>query len=177
MVVPTNAPVGLTPTATLSQTPAGKAPTGVFELLTEQHREVLELLRDAGSVDGASKREPRWSEARRRLLSHERAEAEVIYRALDGREFARPTLGQHAAQAGELETAVAELDATDIESDAWIARLRDLMAMLDDHVRDEETEFFPVAQRILGDRGASELRESYASAQREVLHELANATH
>jgi hemerythrin-like domain-containing protein len=54
--------------------------------------------------------------------------------------------------------------------------LRDLMAMLDDHVRDEETEFFPMAQRVLGDQRAVELQERYESEQREVLHALANET-
>jgi hypothetical protein len=176
MVAPTNSPLGLTPTGALSPTPSGKPPLGVFELLTEQHRDVLELLREAGSVHDANKREPRWAEARRRLLSHERAEVEVIYGSIDTQEYARPVLGQHAAQASELEAAVAELDTTDIESDAWIARLRDLMAMLDDHVRDEETEFFPMAQRVLGDQRAVELQERYESEQREVLHALANET-
>jgi hypothetical protein len=47
------------------------------------------------------------------------------------------------------------------------------MAMVDDHVRDEESEFFQRAQELLGENTARELEEPYINAQREVLHALA----
>ena len=153
--------------------PAGRPLIGVFETLADQHREVLELMRDAGSVQGLSQRRERWDEARRRLLSHERAESEVVYGALAALESAQPFLSQHAQQAEELESAVAELDSTSAGSEQWIERLRDVMAMLDDHVRDEEEDFFPRAQRLLGENAARELDEPFKSRQRDVLHALA----
>jgi hemerythrin superfamily protein len=144
----------------------------VFELLADQHREILELLRAAGLADGATKRQARWSEARRRLLSHERAEALAVYSALSSMDGAQALRQQHEAQASELESAVDELDATSTESDAWIERIRDVMAMVDDHVRDEENDFFPMAQQLLGDSATRELRERFESHQREQLHGL-----
>lgn len=158
-------------TALLSSATAGRPLTGVFVTLTEQHRQVLELLRLAGTVPDA-RRQERWTEARRRLLSHERAEAAVVYAALDGFDAASTLLHQHTGQAAELETAVEELDDTDAESSLWIERLRDLMALVDDHVRDEETDFFQRAQRLIGENGAHDLDERFTSAQRDVLHSL-----
>lgn len=146
---------------------------GVFELLAEQHREALELLRLAGSVGAPNKRRQHWAEARRRLISHERAEEQIVYAMLEGHDGAQSLLEQHGEQAVELELAIAELDATDEGSDDWIGRLRDVMAMVDDHVRDEESEFFPRAQELLGENTARELEEPFTSAQREVLHALA----
>jgi hemerythrin superfamily protein len=147
--------------------------TGVFEVLAEQHREALDLLRRAGSVSAAEKRRQLWTEARRRLLSHERAEEQVVYAMLEGHEEVASVLEQHGDQAVELELAIAELDSTDEASDDWIGRIRDVMAMLDDHVRDEETDFFQRAQQLLGENTARELEEPYANAQRDVLHTLA----
>jgi hemerythrin superfamily protein len=150
----------------------GRIPTGVFATLVEQHRHVAELLIAAGTTEAASKRNERWAEARRRLLSHERAEALQVYAVLAGNDSAREMLGQHAQQAGELEQAIAELDATDAESNEWIERLRDVIAMVEDHVRDEESDFFPRAQALLGESASRDLDEPFQSAQREVLHTL-----
>jgi hemerythrin superfamily protein len=171
MTVSSNHVTGTTPLRT-SGSSRPPALVGVFESLAQQHRQVLELLRGAGSVDGAIKRQARWTEARRRLLAHDRAEAETVYSALAGQDAAHTLLEQHSAQAAELEMAVAELDDTTIESDTWIERLRDVMAMVDDHVRDEENDFFPAAQRLLGESASRELQERFDSAEREALHAL-----
>lgn len=151
---------------------AGRPLTGVFETLADQHRQVLELLRSAGSTEDPALRQERWAEARRRLLSHERAEVQTVYAALEGIEAARSMLAAHDQQALELESAVQDLDATDCESDFWIERLRDVMALLDDHLRDEENEFFERAQQLLGENVARELIEPFESRQRDILHEL-----
>jgi hemerythrin superfamily protein len=149
---------------------------GVFATLADQHRRLLELLRDAGTIDAAAQRRERWAEARRRLLAHERAESQVVYAALQGNDSAGPLLQQHAGQVTELERAIAQVDATDGASDLWVSRLRDVMAVLDDHVRDEEQDFFPRAQRLLGEDAARALDEPFASAQRDALHTLTGKT-
>jgi hemerythrin superfamily protein len=159
-------------TALLTSATAGRPLTGVFVTLADQHRQVLELLRHAGAVEDAALRQERWVEARRRLLSHERAEATVVYAALEGVDTADTLLHQHTQQALELETAIQDLDEADAESDQWIERLRDVMALVDDHVRDEETDFFQRAQRLLGENTARDLDERFASVQRDVLHSL-----
>ena len=164
-------PIGIH-TALLSSATAGRPLSGVFETLVEQHRQMLELLRHAGAVQDAARRQERWAEARRRILSHERAEATCVYAALEGHDTAGTLLAQHSLQAGELESAIEEVDATEAESERWLERLRDVMALVDDHVRDEETDFFHRAQRLLGENAARELDERFASAQRDVLHAL-----
>lgn len=163
--------VTATPLVHTASSPA-RAPTGVFEMLIEQHRQVLELLRLAGSADAGAKRKERWAEARRRLLSHERAEAQAVYATLEGYAAAQTLLDQHTQQASELETAIQEVDAADTDSDDWIERLRDVVALVDDHVRDEESDFFPRAERLLGVNTSRDLEERYASIQRDILHTL-----
>jgi len=157
-------------TGQLGAPPVGaRVPTGVFVTLIEQHRQIAELLIQAGSIDSGPKRAERWAEARRRMLAHERAEALEVYATLEGNSVARDTLEQHGQQASELESAVFELDALDPESDTWIDRLRDVIAMVEDHVRDEESDFFPRLQGLLRD-SADDLDERYQSAYRDVLH-------
>jgi hypothetical protein len=146
---------------------------GVFEILAAQHRQVLDLLRRAGSSNASERRGALWAEARRQLLSHERAEELAVYATLEGYDAAQTLLERHGDQAVELELAIADLDATDCGSVDWIERLRDVTVMLEEHVRDEETEFFPRAQELLGENTARELEDPFSNAQREVRDTLA----
>ena len=159
-------------TAQTASSTAARPLTGVFETLAEQHRQALELLRNAGTPQAASKRQESWAAARRWLLSHEQAEMETVFSALEGYGAAEVVLKAHTQQAIELESAIRQLESTPVESDAWIERLRDIMALLDDHLRDEETSFFEKAQRLLGENTARDLAEPFMTRQREILHAL-----
>jgi hemerythrin superfamily protein len=146
---------------------------GVFETLAEQHRQVLDLLRRAASTRGRVKRRELWTRARRQLLSHERAEEQAVYAALEGYDAAQPLLGQHGDQAVELELAIADLDAIDCASKEWIEVLRQVTARVEEHIHDEESDFFPRAQELLGENTARDLDDSFSKAQREVRMALA----
>jgi hypothetical protein len=145
--------------------------TGVFALLVNEHRKASELLQRT-ATETAQERRTSWPLVRRQLLSHERAETLEVYSALEGHEAARDIIEQHSARAGELESVIGELDDIDYDSEHWDAKLRDVIARVEDHVREEETEFFPRAQELLGEAGSLELRERFVSAQREVIHTL-----
>ena len=103
------------------------------------------------------------------------ADAEAILARLDVHIDPRiPASGLPVAtqQAIEMESAINQLESTPVESDTWIERLRDVMALLDDHLRDEENEFFHRAQELLGENTARELEEPFMARQRELLHAL-----
>ena len=163
--------IGIHTVQTASSTTA-RPLTGVFETLSEQHRQGLELLLGAGSPQSTSKRRESWEAARRWLLSHERAEMETVFSALEGYAAADKLLKAHTQQAIELESAINQLESTNVESDTWIERLRDVIAMLDDHLRDEESEFFQRAQELLGENTARALDAPFMARQRELLRAL-----
>jgi hemerythrin superfamily protein len=148
-----------------------RALTGVFETLINEHRKAVEQL-ERIAHQSAESRQQSWPILRRQLLSHDRAEELEVYAALEGYEGARDILQHHKLDAAEFEGAINELDAVDYESEQWIAKLRDIVAMFDDHIRDEETEYFPRAQELLGENKTRELHDRFVSAQREVIHTL-----
>jgi hypothetical protein len=145
---------------------------GVFETLAEQHRQALQLLLGAGTPQPATKRRESWNAARRWLLSHERAEMDTVFSALEGYAQADLLLKVHTQQAIELESAINQLESTDVESDTWIERLRDVLALVDDHLRDEENDLFQRAQELLGENTARELDGPFMARQRELLHAI-----
>jgi hemerythrin superfamily protein len=153
-------------------TPTGQGPlVGVFETLVKEHHKAAEQMARLAQQSPAS-RQQAWPILRRQLLSHDRAEELEIYAALEGYDGARDILEHHGLEAAELEGAINELDAIDYESEQWTSKLRDIVALFDDHVRDEETEYFPRMQQLLGEDKARALHERFVSAQREVIHTL-----
>jgi hemerythrin superfamily protein len=158
--------------STPGASPAARGPlVGVFETLVTEHRKAAELMARIPGQSAAS-RQQSWPIVRRQLLSHDRAEELEIYAALEGYDGARDILEHHKLDAAELEGAINELDGIDYESDQWMEKLRDVVALFDDHVRDEETEYFPRMQQLLGEDKARDLHERFVSAQREVIHTL-----
>jgi hemerythrin superfamily protein len=145
--------------------------TGVFEILVNEHRKAAELMQRI-SHQSVEARQQSWPLLRRQLLSHDRAEELELYAALEGYAGARDILKHHKLDAGELEGAINELDAIDYDSESWLAKLRDIELLFQDHVYDEESEYFPRLQELLGEDKARELHERFVSAQREVIHTL-----
>lgn len=156
-----------------SGAPSGEARAlvGVFQTLVNEHRKAAELMQRIVH-QSAESRQQAWPILRRQLLSHDRAEELEVYAALEGYDGARDILEHHKLEAAELEGAINELDAVDYESDQWMAKLSDIVALFEDHVRDEETEYFFRMQQLLGEDRARELHERFVSAQREVVHSL-----
>lgn len=152
---------------------AVRAPIGVFRRLVEQHQracERFERLRRAATPD---ERQSEWAALRRELLSHERGEVLEVYAALEGYDAAREMLEQHTREANELESVINELAAVPYESEEWKAKLLDVAALFEEHVREEELDFFPRAQEMLGEELSRELEERYAGAQRDIIDSLA----
>lgn len=143
-------------------------PVGVFEALVAQHRQAAELFERLETMgDSAERREP-WNELRGFILSHERAEDVELYAALEGHEAAREVLERHAREVIDIESLIDELDAMDHDSQRWRGVFAKLAEAFEAHVRQEEAEFFPRAQEILGQERSRDMQERFEGAQRQL---------
>jgi hemerythrin superfamily protein len=147
--------------------------TGVFQKLQAQHEQLAALFERAKSENEPARRGELWTEIRRQLLSHERAEELEIYAALEGYDAARDLLDEHSRDVRELEFVISDLELVDFASNEWVAHLLEVAALFEEHVREEEESFFPVAQELLGEQAAHGLEEGFASVQREIIDTLA----
>jgi hemerythrin superfamily protein len=145
---------------------------GVFTKLAEQHRQVSSLLSTIEKTDDLTRRAALWAEIRRELVSHEQAELLQVYPILEDYETTREIARLHTQAAGELETAVQELDGIGFQSDAWQPALERLIQKVRAHVELEEEQFFPRAQEILGDDVARELEVPFERAKELALQRL-----
>lgn len=143
---------------------------GVFRVLMKEHGEAAALLRQLAAEDEPVARRAIWLKARLALLGHEKGELAAVYPELKRYPETAPMATAHNQQAGELETAIQRLDAAGPASDQWPELLDELVALVQAHVQEEESEFFPAAEKALGRDEAEALEARFLSAKNEALH-------
>lgn len=159
----------LLPPLTAQATGTARAKAGYrdgFDTLVRDHRKILSLLtRMERSPDNAViDRTQLLLRLKRQLAMHALAEEDVIYPLLHGRAHeagdARHLYEEHADMKMHLFT----LEETPKDDPYWIETLRDLKALIEEHVRQEEDVDFPKLRRMLGKRETAHIS---GSVQRE----------
>jgi len=145
---------------------------GVFNVLAQQHKEAATLLARAKEADNPEKRRQLWSAVRCELICHERAELGTVYPVIEENPMAVDIGRQHAEGARELEAAIAGIDALGYESTRWQDSLQSLGSLLQQHVEQEEREFFPRAQDTIGKEAAHALERPFLAAVAQCKSEL-----
>jgi hemerythrin HHE cation binding domain-containing protein len=149
-----------------------KGLTGVFNKLAEQHKEAAALLKRAETTSDPEKRRDLWTKIRVELMSHEQGELREVYPAFDKHVSLRDIVEEHADDADLLESTIKELDEIDTASEAWPVTLKRLIAAVQRHAEEEEGEFFPRAQDVLGKNETRSLEERFTAVQESVKKQL-----
>jgi len=99
------------------------------------------------------------------LLAHARAEQSIVYAR-----FARiPALAEKIREAEAeheaVELLIGQLRGVEPDAERWLARVMVLRENVQHHVKEEETEVFPVAREQIGDAEAKRLAASFLTAK------------
>lgn len=140
---------------------------GVFVQLAHEHSELTAWMLKLRLSSDPSLREQWFPMIREAVLCHERAEARVVYTAMSKKEQTRQIAAKHRRTAGELETLVERLSALDYGSDSWASTFALLFDAFEQHAIEEESYYFPIAQRVLGEAKTYALLEQYDAAHRQ----------
>lgn len=116
----------------------------VVDVLTADHREVEVLIREILSDDDAVRRRDAADQMIAELVRHAVAEEMFVYPAMrdhlpDGERAVEHDIGEHQ----ELESLMKELEKADAEDARFLELVRNLQAVLADHIQDEEKGQFP----------------------------------
>ena len=147
--------------------------TGVFRHLEREHGEVSALLMRLKASSDPEVRRELWPTIRRELLSHEQAEKREVYPALRQNADTQAMAIEHDQDAEGLEDVIEELTATAVDSDQWQPTLARLIAQVQEHVRDEEEEYFPIADRAFKER-SDEMLKRFEQAKAEAMRQLSS---
>jgi hypothetical protein len=143
-----------------------KGLTGVFMHLMEEHGKVGALITRVGLTTDIEVRSKLYPTIRTELKAHERGELQAVYPALAAFPETASIAAAHAHHASELEAALAELDALSFNSAGWAPAFERLATLVNEHVAIEEKEYFPLAQKILGEARAKELLPAFEQAKK-----------
>jgi hypothetical protein len=145
---------------------------GVFLTLAQQHAEAAALLAALESTLEPHARRESWTRLRVALLSHERAECEVVYPTLLRFGLTHQLARAHEHAAGELEELIGTVERLDVRDARFLREVAMLAGYVRGHAEEEENVWFPAAQAILTDGRLEQLDATFLETQGLVRAEL-----
>jgi len=145
---------------------------GVFNVLAQQHEQAASLLTRAKQANDPAKRRDLWSQVRRELICHGRAELSTVYPVIEENPASAEIAREHADSSRGLEAAIANVDALGHDSSGWESALDSLIQLVQQHVEQEEKEFFPRAQDTMGKEAAHALERPFLAAQQQCMSQM-----
>jgi hypothetical protein len=142
-----------------------KGLTGVFKHLMEEHGKVSALITRVKMSSDQDVRARLYPTIRSELVGHETGELKAVYPAMAAYPEVSGIAEEHARDAGELQRQIAEVDRYAYGDAAWGPAFERLAELVQKHVAVEESEYFPKAQKALGDDLSKQLLPLFESAK------------
>jgi hemerythrin superfamily protein len=143
-----------------------KGLTGVFMHLMEEHGKVGALIKRVSLSTDDAVRAKLYPTIRMELQAHEKGELEVVYPALAEFPATAAIASEHRDHASEIDAAIAELDVLAFSSPSWAPAFERLAKLVTEHVKLEESSYFPRAQKVLGEARAKQMLPAFEAAKK-----------
>lgn len=136
----------------------------VFRRLKQEHGEMENLMRQILGADVAV-RISLFPKLARKLRAHGHAEEHSVYRHLARYGATREIAAASARSHQDFEALLGTLERGDVKTDDWMKDFGLLMALVQRHIHEEETELMPHAQELLDDAELEALDAAYLGAK------------
>jgi hemerythrin-like domain-containing protein len=122
----------------------------LFQLIRQDHQKAKRLFERVAETSGGTQSRPRlFAELKHELELHTEVEEKFFYPALHRHDEAKDLIEEALDEHGDMKEVLDALDRADKESDNWTDQLDELHEDVEHHVEEEETEIFPLAQKLL----------------------------
>jgi len=131
----------------------------VFEELIQDHRVTEQRFAEIEQTTDREldRRQGLFRELRAGFESHELFEEEILYPEFDQLLSTKTAIGDAFEAHAELDGLLQEIEGTPANNAGWIERIRELKSRMQEHMRAEEENIFPVARLELAKTRAEEL--------------------
>lgn len=133
----------------------------LYIMLHQDHEKAKSLFEQLASTgeDEEGRRERLFATLFRELELHAEAEERYFYSRLKVSDLARGKIGEALDDHKAMKRALGELDAGDKGTPEWTRKFRALRTEVEAHILSEETELFPIAQKVIEDEEAAGIAE------------------
>jgi hemerythrin superfamily protein len=147
---------------------------GIFATLHEEHEKVSALMSAlartrADDDDRDGTRRDLYAQIRSELLSHTAAEETTFYVRLKAHPETSSLIDESIDEHQKVDDLLEELDRLGTDSLIFDSRFKDLMAAVEHHVEEEETELFPAATTVLSSEEVAHLDEAFKTQKQAQL--------
>jgi len=148
------------------------ATKGIFEQLTRDHRDVAILIKKIEKADDEETCMRLFAQVRTALLAHGQAEDEVLYAQLEDEAETEEMIAQARDQHQEVEDLLEELGEIE-DGYEWMERFDELKSSVEEHVKEEESELFPRARKLLDREVQLQLAATFEDIKQDEIEGLA----
>ncbi|HHF0568364.1 TPA: hemerythrin domain-containing protein [Vibrio alginolyticus] len=134
----------------------------IFDVLKESHEKQRLLLDALMETSGYSPaREEFYHNLKEELEQHAAAEERFFYAPLIDSDKTIDLTRHGIAEHHEIDKVIAQLDATDMSSPAWLNLMKTLRHKVLHHLEEEEQRFFQLAGKVMTDKQKMKLADGY----------------
>jgi hemerythrin superfamily protein len=142
----------------------------IYTVITEDHRKVKELMEDILHAQSERDREEMMLKLQQDILSHAISEERTFYARLRKDEKLKQTISHAEEEHEEVEDLLQELTTISPAGEEWMELFKEIKQSLEQHIRQEEKEVFPLARKIITTQEANELARKMNAAKRQMPH-------
>jgi hypothetical protein len=141
----------------------------LYEMLHQDHEKVKNLFEqlEAAGEDQERRREQLFSSLFLELDAHSQAEERFFYSQLKSEDQTRELVLESLDDHKLIKRLLEELDSMDKGSPEWTSKCRILRENVEEHVRTEEADLFPLAREVFEDEEAAGIAEDIESFKEE----------
>ena len=140
----------------------------IFDRLKQDHDQHRALLDRLMQTSGASsERGQLFTQLTKELKSHAAAEEQALYSTMMRKPPTTDETRHSVAEHHEIEEALNDLAATDMNADEWLAKFKDFDHRYRHHITEEEEDHFPDFAQYLDDKDMLHMREVFDRRKRE----------
>jgi len=138
------------------------------DLLKQQHNEVARLFKAIESTDDEAEKKAFFLDLASNLVGHDGIEREIFYPACEEAMGLNKDLGEALVEHGVIEFSLYQANEA-LGKDDFDSKVTVLKEIVEHHVEEEEEEFFPKAEKALGEETlellTEEMREAFEDAR------------
>lgn len=127
----------------------------ITELLTEDHRDAESLIIQ---LEGGGDLET-FTKLKNALKLHSQIEEDIYYSALEDFEETEEFIEDARQEHNDIENTLEEMGSTEIPSDEFQELLFQLKESVEEHIKEEENQLFPITESLLGVETLDEMGE------------------